>query len=601
MNRVDPWAHSAKTLVDVAMGRKPADTVILDGNWINVHSGEVIPNTSIAISCGRFAYVGPDASHTIGEQTEIIEANGRYLVPGLCDAHMHVESGMVTVTEFARAVIPHGTTSMFIDPHEIANVLGMDGVRLMHDEAANLPINIFVQMPSCVPSAPGLEHAGAELGVADVQEALQWPNMIGLGEVMNFPGVAAGDEKMLGEIAATQLAGKTVGGHYASPDLGMPFHGYVAGGPADDHEGTRKEDAIARVRQGMRAMLRLGSAWYDVAPQIKAITEDGLDSRNFILCTDDSHSGTLVNDGHMNRVVRHAIEQGLPPITAIQMATINTAQHFGLERDLGSITPGRRADLIITSDIVNLPIEIVIARGDVMAEEGKLTADIAPATYPQSAQNTVHLGKQLVADDFHISAPDKASSVTAKVIGVVENQAPTKALQATLPVTDGLVGMDRSADVCQIALVERHRGTGEVTNAFVSGFGYTESCAVASTVAHDAHHMIVVGTNHQDMALAANRLGEVGGGVTVFSSGQELALVELPIAGLMSDERAEVVAVKAQKLVDAMKRCGCNLNNAYMQHSLLALVVIPELRISDIGLVDVTTFSKTDLFVTAPA
>jgi len=597
VNKVDSWAHSAKTLVAVAMGRKPADTVIQGGKWVNVHSGEVIADTSIAISCGRFAYVGPDASHTIGPDTQIIDARGRYLVPGLCDAHMHVESGMVTVTEFARAVIPHGTTSMFIDPHEIANVLGLDGVRLMHDEALDLPVNVYVQMPSCVPSAPGLENAGADLGVSDVQEALQWPNIIGLGEVMNFPGVTAGDDKMLGEIAATQLAGKTVGGHYASPDLGTAFHGYVAGGPADDHEGTRMEDGMARVRQGMRAMLRLGSAWYDVAPQVKAITEQGLDSRNFILCTDDSHSGTLVNDGHMNRVVRHAIEQGLPPITAIQMATLNTAQHFGLERELGSITPGRRADLIITSDLVNLPIEQVLARGTVLAENGELTANIPPASYPKSARDTVHLGKQVEPSDFQISAPDNADRVTAKVIGVIENQAPTRAQQATLSVTNGIVDMDSEADVCQIALVERHQATGGVTNAFVSGFGYNKPCAIASTVAHDAHHMIVVGTNHADMALAANRLGEVGGGVTVYSQAQELALVELPIAGLMSDERAEVVAVKAQKMVDAMIACGCTLNNAYMQHSLLALVVIPELRISDVGLIDVTTFSTTELFV----
>lgn len=601
MNTVDSWAKCAKTLVDVAMGRQSADTLIRGGKWVNVHSGEVIPDTSIAISAGRIAYVGPDAAHTIGDGTNIIEADGRYLVPGLCDAHMHVESGMVTVTEFARAVIPHGTTSMFIDPHEIGNVLGLDGVKLMHDEALTLPINVFVQMPSCVPSAPGLENAGATLGVSDVETALQWPNIIGLGEVMNFPGVAAADEKMLGEIAATQLAGKTVGGHYASPDLGRAFHGYVAGGAADDHEGTRMIDAMARVRQGMRAMLRLGSAWYDVAPQIKAITEEGLDSRNFILCTDDSHSGTLVNEGHMNRVVRHAIEQGLPPITAIQMATINTAQHFGLERDLGSITPGRRADIIISSDLATLPIEQVVARGELLAEDGALVAQIPAAQYPQSARDTVHLGKTLVADDFKISAPANSHRVDARVIGVIENQAPTRALQFTLDVNDGIVCMDEKNDVCQIALVERHRGTGGVTNAFVSGFGYNRPCAVASTVAHDAHHMIVVGTNHADMAMAANRLGEVGGGVTVVSNGTELAMVELPIAGLMSDERAEVVAVKAQKMVDAMAQCGCTLNNAYMQHSLLALVVIPELRISDIGLVDVTTFSKTDLFVTPAA
>jgi adenine deaminase len=382
---------------------------------------------------------------------------------------------------------------------------------------------------------------------------MKWDGIIGLGEMMNFPGVVAGDANMLAEIGHTQAANKTVGGHYASKDLGNPFHAYVAAGPADDHEGTTLEDCFARVRQGMRAMLRLGSAWYDVAAQVKAITEHGLDSRNFVLCTDDSHSGTLVHDGHMNRVVRHAIAQGLKPITAIQMATLNTAQHFGLERELGSITPGRRADLILTSDLVELPVEIVIGQGQVLAENGKLIGQIPHYDYPATAKNTVHLGKKLTANDFDIAAPDGANAVTARVIGVIENQAPTRALTHSLPVENGLVGMDIPADVCQIALVERHRATGKVVNAFVSGFGYDKPCALASTVAHDSHHMIVVGTSKSDMALAANRLGEVGGGVVLFSEGRELALVRLPIAGLMSDQRAETVADEANALIAAIR------------------------------------------------
>jgi len=592
-----PWAEMAPALVDVAMGRKPADLVVRNGRWVNVHSGEIIAGTDLAIVGGRFAYCGPDASHTIGQGTKVVDAGGRYLVPGLCDAHMHVESGMVTVTEFARAVIPHGTTSMFIDPHEIANVLGLEGVRLMHDEAIAMPVNVHVQMPSCVPSAPGLENAGASLGPEDVAEAMSWPNIIGLGEVMNFPGVAANDPVMVGGIAETMKAGKTIGGHYASPDLGLPFHGYVAGGPEDDHEGTRVEDAVARVRQGMKAMLRLGSAWYDVATQIKAVTEQGLDPRNFILCTDDSHSGTLVHDGHMDRVVRHAIQQGLKPVTAIQMATINTVQHFRLERELGSIAPGRRADFLIVSDLAEMKIDEVYGRGVRLARGGRLEVDIPAYDYPATARNTVKLGKKLTAADFDIAAPAGVNEVRVRVIGVIENQAPTRALEADLAVENGLVVMDRRNDVCQIALVERHRGTGGVTNGFVSGFGYMEDCALASTVAHDSHHMIVVGTNKDDMARAANRLGEVGGGVVLFSKGKELALVEMPIAGLMSDQRAEVVAEKAEKLVEAMRAMGCTLNNAYMQHSLLALVVIPELRISDVGIIDVTRFEKVPLFV----
>lgn len=592
-----PWTEVTTLLVDVAMGRKPADLVIRNGRWVNVYSGEVIAGTDLAVVAGRFAYCGPDASHAIGQGTKVVDAAGRYLVPGLCDAHMHVESGMVTVTEFCRAVIPHGTTSMFIDPHEIANVLGLEGVRLMHDEAVAMPINVHVQMPSCVPSAPGLENAGAALTVADVTEAMTWPNIIGLGEVMNFPGVAANDPVMTGEIVATVKAGKTVGGHYASPDLGLPFHGYVAGGPEDDHEGTRAEDAVARVRQGMKAMLRLGSAWYDVATQIKAVTESGVDPRNFILCTDDSHSGTLVNDGHMDRVVRHAIAQGLKPVTAIQMATLNTAQHFRLDREIGSIAPGRLADFLIVSDLSALTIDEVYGRGVRLAKHGKLDVEIEPYDYPNSAKSTVKLGRKLKAGDFDIAAPTGANEVRVRVIGVIENQAPTRALEADLPVENGLVAMDRRNDICQIALVERHRGTGNVVNGFVSGFGYVKDCAMASTVAHDSHHMIVVGTNKEDMALAANRLGQIGGGVVLFSKGKEIAVIEMPIAGLMSDERAEIVAAKAAKLTDAMREMGCTLNNAYMQHSLLALVVIPELRISDVGIIDVTTFEKVDLFV----
>ncbi|CUS02981.2 Adenine deaminase 3 [Candidatus Promineifilum breve] len=623
MTNRQPWHAMTQDLVAVAMGRKHADMVICNGRWVNVHSGEILPGTDVAVIGGRIAYVGPNAGHCIGPNTKLIEAKQRYLVPGLCDAHMHVESGMVTVTEFARAVIPHGTTSMFIDPHEIANVLGLPGVRLMHDEAATLPINVYVQMPSCVPSAPGLETPGAAIGPDEVAEAMTWPGIIGLGEMMNFPGVYRGDDKMHAEMAATMRAGKVIGGHYAAPDLGRAFHGYVAGGPADDHEGTRLEDAVARVRQGMKAMLRLGSAWYDVAAQVKAITELGLDSRNFILCTDDCHSGTLVGEGHMDRVVRHAIACGLRPITAIQMATLNTALHFGVEKDIGSITPGRYADVVITSDLSALPVEMVIAHGEVLAERGRIAVEIPAYGYPDLALGTVRLGKRLGAGDFDVPVPTveeegrgaggqgsrgeeepssrklspPPNSCRVRVIGVVENQAPTKALERELPVIDGVIQPDAAQDVGRIALVERHRATGGVTNGFVSGFGFNAPCAVASTVAHDSHHMIVVGTDAADMARAANRLGEVGGGVVVYKDGQEIALVELPIAGLMSAERAEVVAAKAERMVEAFVACGCTLHNAFMQLSLLALVVIPELRISDKGIVDVRAFEVVPLVV----
>lgn len=593
-HHVKTWASVAPHLVAVAAGRVFADLVIRGGQLVNVQSREVLDGWQVAVAEGRFAYVGPDASHCVGPDTQVIEAEGRYLIPGLCDGHLHIESGMLIPAEFAAAVIPHGTTTMFTDPHEIANVLGLRGVRMMHDEALMQPINIYTQMPSCAPSAPGLETTGFKISAEDVAEAMAWPGIIGLGEMMNFPGVINGDPQMLAEMAVTMNAGKTVGGHYASPDKGNAFAAYVAGGAADDHEGNAEADAIARVRLGVKSMMRLGSAWYDVETQITAVTERGLDPRNFILCTDDSHSGTLVNDGHMNRVVRHAIDCGCDPLIALQMATINTATHFGLERELGSIAPGRRADVILTSDLKTLPIEHVIARGVTVAVDGEITVDCPHYAWPSDARATVNMGRVLGVADFDIAAPKGANTVKAKVIGVIENQAPTKALTAELPVIDGVIHGE--GETCQIALVERHRGTGGVVNGFVSGFGYTGQMAIASTVAHDSHHMIVVGTDRTMMAAAANRLGEAGGGVTVWKDGAELALVPLPIAGLMSDSPAHDVAAQADGMVAAMVACGCNLNNAYMQHSLLALVVIPELRISDLGLVDVTKFEITELF-----
>ena len=584
------YAKMTRALVDVAMGRFPADLVIRGGRWVCVQSGEIVPHTEIAVKRERIAYVGSDASHTIGDNTQIIDAAGRYLVPGLLDGHMHVESGMVTVTEFVRAVAPRGTTGMFVDPHEIANVFGLKGVRLMVDEAQQQPIHVWVQMPSCVPSAPGLETSGATIGPEEVAEAMTWDGIIGLGEMMNFPGVFDGDEKMHAEMAETVAAGKVVGGHYASVNLGLPFHGYVAGGPEDDHEGTRLQDAVARARQGLKPMLRLGSAWHDVATQIRAITELGLDPRHFILCTDDSHSGTLVNEGHMDRVLRHAIAQGLEPITAVQMMTLNPAEHFGVARDVGQIAPGRYADIVLSESLPDFQAQVVIARGALLARDGQLVEEMPAIRYPEWATHSVHLGRELTEADFRLDAPAGNGSVVANVIGVVENQAPTRHLQLEVEIVDGQIQLDTKHDIAEIALVERHQGNGEVQVGLVSGFGFDLPCAVATTVAHDSHHMIVVGTDAADMAQAANELARVNGGQIVVRGGEVTGLIELPIAGLMSGERAEVVAGKAERVLAAMRACGCHLNNANMQLSLLALVVIPDLRISDKGLVDVNQF-----------
>lgn len=589
MSKAPIWQYDARPLVDCAMGRVPADMVIRNGRWVCVQSGEIIHHTDIAVKGERIAYVGPDASHTIGKDTIILDAADRYLVPGLLDAHMHVESGMLTVTEFVRAVAPHGTTGMFVDPHEIANIFGLKGVRMMLDEALLQPVHVFVQMPSCVPSAPGLETAGAEVGPREVAEAMQWEGIIGLGEMMDFPGVYQSGEKVHAEMDETRRAGKVIGGHYASPDLGLPFYGYAAGGPEDDHEGTRLEDAILRARQGMKVMMRFGSAWHDVATQVKAVTELGLDPRRFILCTDDVHSQTLVSQGHMDRVVRHAIAQGLNPITAVQMATINAADHFGVSRHMGMIAPGRFADVVLVDDLVDFYAEVVIARGQVIAEKGGMIVDLPQVSYPEWVQNSVHLKRPLVPADFRLVSEKK--QVTANVIGVIENQAPTRHLRMDLTVENGEIKADMQHDLAKIALVERHRGTGAVQIGLVNGFGLEQPCAIATTVAHDSHQMIVVGTDDEDMARAANTLAQCGGGQVVVSRGEVVGMVNLPIGGLMSNEPADIVAQKAGTVLSGFQACGCRLNNPNMQLSLLGLVVIPSLRISDRGLVDVNQFT----------
>lgn len=578
-------------LVDVAMGRKPADLVVHDGRWVCVQTGEIIEHTDIAVKAGHIAFVGSDASHAIGSTTHVIDARGRYLVPGLLDAHVHVESGMITVSEFVRAVARHGTTGIFIDPHEMANIFGLRGVKLMVDEAAKQPIHVWVQMPSCVPSAPGFETPGASIGPREVAEAMTWPGIVGLGEMMNFPGVYNGNHKMLAEIAVTHDAGKTVGGHYASPDLGLEFHGYVAGGAEDDHEGTRLEDAIERARQGMKPMLRYGSAWHDVASQVGAITQKGLDPHRFILCTDDSHAQTLAFDGHMDRVLRHAIASGLAAMTAIQMMTINAAEHFGRTREMGLIAPGRWADIVLARDLSDFHADIVIAKGEVIAEHGELQVHHTRYAHPAWARNSIHLKGKLQAADFRLKAGPERMHVRANVIGVIENQAPTRHLTVELRVENGEVKADVGRDIAKLALIKRHDGPNGMRVGFVSGFGFSTRCAVASTVAHDCHHMLVAGTDDEDMATAANILAKIGGGQIVVKDGRPIGQVDLRIGGLMSEEPVDVVARKAETVLAGFRACGCRINNPNMQLSLLALVVIPELRLSDKGLVDVTKFT----------
>ncbi len=584
-----------RTLVNAAMGRERADLAIRGGRLVNVHTAEIQEGVDVAIKAGRVVLVG-QVEHTIGDETEVIDAPDHFLVPGLVEGHVHIESSMITPTQFARAVLPHGTTTVFIDNHELANVLGVEGVKLMMEEARGLPLRIYLAMPSCVPALPGFEDAGAVIGPEEIEEAMHWDHVAGLGEMMNMPGVLAADETVHAMLRATLKAGKLVTGHYSIPETERGLQAFIAAGISSCHESTRKEDALAKLRLGMYAMLREGSAWHDLKDTIRAITETEIDSRHAMMITDDTHPDTLINVGHMNHVVRRAIQEGLEPVRAVQMASINVAEYFRLGHDLGSISPGKCADIIFVEDLKEMKVGKVMVDGMLVAEGGRMLVELPEFSYPAFARESVHLSRRLIADDFIIRAPDGGSRITVRVIEVLGGQVVTHHLQLERPVVDGVVAASVAHDLAKVASVERHKASGQIGIGFVRGF-HLQAGAVASTIAHDSHNLLLVGTNEEDMAFAGNKLAEVGGGMVAVRDSEVLALVPLPIAGLMSQEPVEIVNEQVQALAEAWKELGCDLVSPFMTMSILALPVIPELRITNRGLVDTVQFAPVDVIV----
>lgn len=584
-------------LVLVASGVKKADLVIKNAKLINVNTAEIIPQMDVAVTKGRIALVG-DATHTIGPNTKCIDATGLYLAPGFIDGHIHVESSMLTVKEYAKAVMPHGTTTIMMDPHEIANVLGTEGIGLMIQEGKEVPLNVYTTMPSCVPATADLETTGASLSLRDIAHGLSQDTIIGLGEMMNYPAVLSGDSNVHGILKATLDRHKTITGHYCVPDEGGPgLNAYIAAGANCCHETTRHEDALAKMRLGMYVQIREGSAWCDVKETIKAITEHQVDSRFACLVSDDTHPDTLLSVGHMDYIIRRAIEEGVRPVVAIQMATINAAECFGLAHDLGSVSPGKWADLVLLSDLTKVTVAKTIINGEVVAENGQLTITLPPASYPEFAKHTMNIYEALTAEDFKIAVPHDytKSTIPVHAIGIIEAQAGTIHKKGMLTVKDGFVSSDVSADLLKVAVIDRHSGTQSMSMSFVTGFGIQDG-AVASTVAHDAHNLCIIGTNDEDMALAANTLVTTGGGQVVVQNGKVLALNPLPIAGLMSEDSAAVVAQRVSEIDEAWKTIGCPLHSPFMTMALLSLAVIPELRLTNKGLVDTVNFKTLPIF-----
>ncbi|MGF7184306.1 adenine deaminase [Desulfitispora alkaliphila] len=587
-------AEVSRELSAAAMGIEKADVIITGGNVVNVHTGEIEQGKDVVIKAGRVVLVGK-SDHARGENTEIIDASGYYLAPGFMDGHVHIESSMVTATEFAKAVLPNGTTTVFMDPHEIANVLGMDGVKLMIEEGKDLPLRVYATMPSCVPAAPGFEDAGAVFGPKEVEEAMEWDEIIGLGEMMNFPGVIYSDENVHGELGATIKSGKVITGHYSIPDLEIGLQAYVAAGIASCHEATTKEEALARMRLGMYVKMREGSAWHDVKETVKAVTENNIDTRYAILVSDDTHPHTLLDTGHLDHVVRRAIQEGVNPITAIQMVTINTAQCFEVDRFMGSIAPGRYADILFIKDLAAVDVEKVMVNGKVVAQDKKLQVELERYEYPGSATQSVHLKEKLEQKHFEIKAPIDNGLAEVNVMEIIEAHVGTKHRNMELPVKDGLLQLPKDEDVLKIMVMERHGVNGTYGLGLVKGFGLKEG-AVASTVAHDSHNLLIMGTNDEDMAYAGNVLAEHGGGMVAVKDGKVLALLPLEIAGLMSQKPVEEVRDLVDGVDKAWKELGCQLVSPFMTMALISLPVLPELRLTNKGLVDTINFKIIDLF-----
>ncbi len=562
----------------IARGDEPADLVLRNGRVINVFTGEIV-ETDVAIAGDTIVGLGPDYA-----AKEEIDLGGRYVCPGLMDAHVHIESSMVTPPQFARAVVPRGTTTVVTDPHEIANVAGADGIRYVLDVSEGLPLTVYVVLPSCVP-ATHMGTAGAELTADDLIALADLPRVVGLAEFMNVPGAVLGLPGVLEKLVAFQ--GRVIDGH-APAVSGKWLQAYVGAGPGSDHECTTADEMLEKLRLGMYVFIRESTAAKNLRALVPAVTLSN--ARRCAFCTDDRHPADLLDEGHLDHLIRLAIAEGVDPITAIRMATLNAAEWFRL-RDRGAIAPGKRADMVVFSNLKDFRAEMVFAGGALVARDGEALGDWPlPAVDDASVRDTVHVEWERL----DLAIPAQGERV--RVIGVVPDQVVTEHLIEPAKVVDGLAVADPERDLLKMAVIERHRGTGNVGLGFVRGIGLKRG-ALAGSVGHDCHNLIVVGCDDTSMMTAARAVGEMGGGLVAAAGEEVLASVPLPIAGLMSDRPVEAVRRQMDALLAVAADLGSSLHDPFMALGFLALEVIPALKLTDQGLVDVEKFDFVPLFV----
>jgi adenine deaminase len=575
------------------MGRRPADRVLIGGRTVNVHTGEIL-TADVAIACGRIAHVG-DVGPMIGTDTVVTDVAGATLVPGLIDTHVHVESAMVTVGPFADAVLSAGTTAALIENHDMANVFGTDGIGWMLDEAAKQRLKAILAVPACVPPMPHLEDSAARLDPVDVAALLDHPGVGALGEMMNMAGVLDGDPRMHAMISAALQRGLIATGHWSLS--GWNDHrlsAYAATGVDSCHESINVADALAKLRAGMWVQFREGSAWHDMEALAPLLRDATVDRRHIMFVTDDVDPEFLLTQGHLDNAVRVAIGHGVDPVVAVQCVTVAPAEYLGRRQDLGSIAPGRCADIVVVENLQEFRPALVIVDGVDHSPDEHATDS---GHYPPRSRESVTLTPNLTREDIRISAPLDRDTLHVNVIGIVDRVVPTEHRVCELVVHDGELVSDVRADLLKAVLVTRHPGPREMTLGFVQGLGIGRG-ALAQSTARDTHHLLGVGADDDDLLIALGEVDRIGGGIVVVDGGSVLATVHLPIAGLISDGTVSTAADEYRCVAEVLQQLGCTIENPSTMLALLAVSAIPELRIGNRGLIDTRDYRLIELVET---